>query len=252
MKIIQISDLHLYESEKSLMDMGSFSSPFSTEQSFQTIKKQLLQQDKKGLVIISGDIAQEPSKQAYQRIAKLLHDIPLPCYCIAGNHDKPEYLKRYLNSQNLHTVDYIDKENWRIIFLDTSKSGCPDGHLSTKQLMQLEERLDTEQHVLIAMHHHPVPIHSKWMDDIRLQEPENFLRIINQHPQIKAVIFGHIHQAFDEIHNNIRYLGSISTGIQFIPNQEDMTFSQQAPGYREINLNTDGSIETSIHHIEKQ
>lgn len=251
MKIIQISDLHLYESEKSLMDMGSFSAPFNTEKSFQTVKKQLTQQDENSLVIISGDIAQEPSKKNYQRIEKLLHQIPLPCYCIAGNHDKPEYLKRYLDSQNLHTVDYVDQENWRIIFLDTSKAGHPDGHLSKNQLAQLENRLDTKQHVLIVMHHHPIPIHSKWMDDIRLQEPEHFLHVINQYPQIKAVIFGHIHQAFDEIHNNIRYLGNISTCIQFISNQEDMVFSHETPGYREINLNPDGSIETSIHHIEE-
>ena len=251
MKIIQISDLHLHESENSLMDMGPSLPPFSTEQSFQKVREKICKDNEDCVVIISGDIAQEPSKKAYQRIAKLLHELPFPCYCLAGNHDKPSYLKTYFNSKNLHNTDHLDLDKWRVIFLDTSKSGHPDGHLTEEQLKNLKSLLKTKQHVLIAMHHHPIPINSKWMDDIRLQEANSFLQIVNQHQQIKAVIFGHIHQEFDEIHNGTRYLGNISTCIQFTPNKEDMIFSNQTPGYREINLLPNGTIKTSIQLTEE-
>lgn len=243
MKIIQISDLHLYTSEKSLMDMGSYSAPFSTEKSFQRVHAALLQQNA-DLIIVSGDIAEEPSKETYQRLAPQLNALNSPCYCIAGNHDRPEYIKRYL-----HTAEYLDQEQWRIIFLDTSKIGYPDGHLSTAQLARLKGYLQTDRHILISMHHHPIPIHSQWMDDLRLQSAERFLAIIQQYRQVKAVIFGHIHQAFDETHKNVRYLGTVSTCIQFHSNQEKMLFSNQAPGYREIHLYDDGSIQTTIHFV---
>ena len=246
MKIIQISDLHLYTSINTLMDMGTYSAPFSTEKSFQQVYQAILQRKKTAdLVIVSGDIAEEPSKETYQRLAPLLNALPSPYYCIAGNHDRPEYIKRYL-----HTVEYLDQADWRIIFLDTSKTDCSDGHLSTQELQQLEQYLQTDRHILITMHHHPIPIHSQWMDNLRLQQADEFLDIIQQYSQVKAVVFGHIHQAFDETHQNIRYLGTVSTCIQFHSHQDNMRFSSQAPGYREINLQADGSIQTTIHLIK--
>jgi len=245
MKIIQISDLHLYTSEKSLMDMGSYSAPFSTEKSFQRVYTALLQQKQNtDLIIVSGDIAEEPSKATYQRLAPQLEALNTPYYCIAGNHDRPEYIKEFLQ-----TAEYLDKEQWRIIFLDSSKAGYPDGHLSTTQLTQLKRNLHTDRYILIIMHHHPIPIHSQWMDNLRLQKANHFLTLIQQYPQVKAVVFGHIHQAFDETHKNIRYLGTVSTCIQFHSHQEKMLFSNQAPGYREIHLYGDGSIQTTIHLV---
>jgi Icc protein len=243
MKIIQISDLHLYESEYSLMDMGSYSAPFSTEKSFLSVYHTILQQEQiADLVIVTGDIAEEPASKTYQRLAPLLNALPSPYYCIAGNHDRPDYIKNYLK-----TVHYLDQEQWRIIFLDSSKINHPDGHFSQVELQQLEIYLQTDRHILITMHHHPIPIHSQWMDNLRLQDADKFLNIINRYSQVKAVAFGHIHQAFDETHQNIRYLGTVSTCIQFHSHQENMLFSSQAAGYREINLHADGSIETTIH-----
>ena len=243
MKIIQISDLHLYTSEKSLMNMGVYSAPFSTEESFQRVYNAISQRDTPAdVMIVSGDIAEEPCIKTYRRLAPQLSALGMPYYCIAGNHDRPDYIRRYLN-----TADYLDKGQWRIIFLDTSKAGFPDGHLSSEQLAKLEHYLQTDRHILITMHHHPIPVQSQWMDELRLQEADRFLALIEQYPQVKGVAFGHIHQAFDQTLNNIRYLGTVSTCIQFHPHQKKMLFSNEAPGYREIDLQDDGSIETTIH-----
>ncbi len=246
MKILQISDLHLYQSETTLMDMGSYSAPFSTNDSFQRVCSAIsARENTTDLIIVSGDIAEEPTEKTYQRVAPLLNRLPTPCYCIAGNHDQPKYIEKHLN-----TVNYLDKKHWRIIFLNTHHMGHSDGHLSLEELKQLETHLKTDKYVLIVMHHHPVPIHSRWMDNLSLQQPERFLTIIRRYNTIKAVTFGHIHQAFDETHHNVRYLGSVSTCIQFHSHQEEMQFSDQAAGYREINLHSDGSIDTTIHFVK--
>ncbi len=250
MKIIQISDLHLFESKNDTLNFAETS--VNTYQTFQTVSHYVKQENDTDLIIVTGDITQEPTKKNYQQTAELLQEFSLPIYCLAGNHDNPEYLQRFLNSDGIHSTDYIDKDNWRIIFLDTSKPERPDGHLSKAQLIQLDEFLKTDAHVLIAMHHHPIPIHSEWMDSIRLQQSEGFLNIIKQHSNIKAIIFGHIHQEFDETHNGIRYLGNISTCLQFNSRQTNISASELTPGYRKIKLNSDGSIKTSIHHTKKQ
>lgn len=249
MKIIQISDLHLFATATETMDIAGFS--VNTYQTFQKVRHALQQESDIDLIIVTGDIAQDPSKQAYQHIAKQLHALDAPVYCLAGNHDKPEYLKRFLNTGNLHSIDYLDTESWRIIFLDSSKPNCVAGHFSDEQLTKLAEQLDTHKPILIAMHHHPVPIHSQWMDEIGLQQAEKFINLIKQQEQVKAVIFGHIHQAFDETHHNIRFLGSISSCLQFVAQQDDLVISPQSIGYRHLNLQTNGNIDTYIQLVEQ-
>ena len=102
------------------------------------------------------------------------------------------------------------------------------------------------------MHHHPIPIHSKWMDELGLQNPQDFLQIVNKQANIKGIIFGHIHQAFDETHNTIRFIGSPSTCTQFKSGEDNAIISDLLPAYREITLEANGSIKTNIQYIQQQ
>lgn len=253
MKIIQITDLHLNESASQTQFSDPYAPPIDTEKSFQSVRDTIFHHTPApSIILITGDIAQEPTDKAYQRISTQLQTLNTDCYCLAGNHDDAIKLKKYLNTNNLHSIDYLDSNNWRLIFLDTSKPEQIGGYLSPKQLSQLKSLLDTKLHILIAMHHPPIPIHSQWMDKFGLQAPDNFLKVINKHANIKGVIFGHIHQAFDETHNAIRFLGSPSTCTQFKSKEDNAIIADLPPAYRELTLKSNGSIKTHVYYVPQQ
>ena len=43
------------------------------------------------------------------------------------------------------------------------------------------------------------------------------MTLINQFSNVKAVLSGHVHQAFDVVEQGVRYLTSPSTCVQFKP-----------------------------------
>ena len=114
----------------------------------------------------------------------------------------------------------------------------------------LEQQLQqVSEPTLIALHHPPCSIASDWMDRIKLQNPEELLAIIDQYPQVKLVVFGHIHQAFEEERREVSYLGSPSTCVQFIPKSVEFAIAQAQPGFRLLRLHNDGTFETSIERV---
>jgi hypothetical protein len=72
------------------------------------------------------------------------------------------------------------------------------------------------------------------------------LAVIDRHPTVRAVLWGHIHQVFDATRNGVRYLGSPSTCIQFRPGVDRMLLDAQLPGARWLLLGNDGGIQTGV------
>jgi 3',5'-cyclic-AMP phosphodiesterase len=85
-----------------------------------------------------------------------------------------------------------------------------------------------------------------------IENSQELWAIINQYPQTKAITTGHIHQVMDITTGSVRVLGTPSTCFQF--NLESKTFSVEttAPGYRLINLYTDGRLESNIVRLPEQ
>ena len=44
------------------------------------------------------------------------------------------------------------------------------------------------------MHHHPVLMNSQWIDNHRLINQAQLWQSIEKTPQVKGIIFGHVHQ----------------------------------------------------------
>ena len=76
--------------------------------------------------------------------------------------------------------------------------------------------------------------------------------IIDKYPNIKIVTNGHIHQLIDIKHRGVRVLGTPSTCFQFKPNSQIFSLdAMAAPGYRQITLSSNGSIQTFISRLSK-
>lgn len=61
---------------------------------------------------------------------------------------------------------------------------------------------------------------------------------------------GHVHQQFEARCGQARIMGTPSTCIQFRPDCDNFELDDKSPGYRWLQLNDDGSIETGVERIE--
>ena len=102
------------------------------------------------------------------------------------------------------------------------------------------------KHVMVCLHHPPVPMGSKWLDTVGLANGEDFLERLQSAGRVRLAVFGHVHQAYDEEHDGIRIIATPSTCRQFKPQSEKFAVDERPPAYRRINLSADGSFETEL------
>ncbi len=104
--------------------------------------------------------------------------------------------------------------------------------------------------VLVCLHHHPVPIGSDWLDQIGLANAADFFRIIDASREVRAIVWGHVHQAFDGLRRGVRLLATPSTCAQFLPHSHDFAIDARPPAFRTLELHADGRILTDVHWVD--
>jgi Icc protein len=242
-KLLQITDTHL------LADRGLVLGGFDTEASFQKVVARLRKDLPVDAILVSGDLADRGECGAYEKLRDALEPLDTPVFCIAGNHDDPAMMRAVFSSGAVRYVDAYTLGAWAIVFLCTQIPQRVDGELTTDELLRLEKHLREfrNKHVLVCLHHHPVLIGSSWMDGMRLANPEPLFEILDAYENVQAVLWGHIHQEFSLQRNGVRLLGSPSTCLQFVPGATQFDPDDLPPGYRWLDLLSDGSLETGIH-----
>lgn len=242
LRLIQLSDLHLFGDPSATL-LG-----ITTRQSFEAVLSlALAQPDPPQALILSGDLVQDASAAGYRYLRERLKRTEIPHYCIAGNHDLPALLTEHLGAAGLGAVALRRLAGWNLIFLDSSAAEQVSGVLTPTQLEQLAALLAAETApALICLHHHPLSIGSAWMDQIGVSNGAALLALCERHPQVKAVLFGHVHQAFAEQRGRCWFLGAPATCFQFKPRSVNFALDDQPPGYRELTLYPNGQVRTRI------
>ncbi len=241
--LVQLTDTHLYS------DAAGTLHGVETAASFTRVIDAVAQQDRQpAAVLATGDLSQDGSRASYERFWSLLGGIDCPVLCLPGNHDSPEPMRKVLDDGRYRYCQTEWFGEWCIPMLNTFAAGRAGGHLSPQSLEDLGQVLaeSSESHVLICLHHHPVPMHSRWLDTVGLDNGDDFLKVIAQAPHVRGVLWGHVHQEFDESRDGVRFLASPSTCFQFLPRSDEFALDARPPGYRYIDLQADGSIQTGV------
>ena len=192
-EILQFSDLHLLSQPSDTL------TGINTEESFRSIinaaRKLCWPPD---LILLTGDLSQDPELATYERLRRHLDALGLPCYCLPGNHDKP-IMHQVLNSEKVSCTTQIHAGNWQIICLDSTIPNAEGGFLSESTLQILINNLDQfpSKNVLIALHHHPLPIGCTWLDTMVLKNGDELFSVLRNYPQVMAIVCGHIHQEME-------------------------------------------------------
>lgn len=203
-------------------------------------------------VLVTGDIVQD-DPGGYPHFRRLFGALGLPVLCIPGNHDEPQAMRRELAGSPFVLGGHADLGRWRIVLLDSCLPGSASGRLSREALSGLEAALGSagKRHCMVCLHHHPVPMGSRWLDRVGLENAPEFLATIDRHPNVRAIVWGHVHQTYDGLRKGVRLLATPSTCAQFLPNADDFAVDPRPPAYRTFELRADGSLLTEVVWVEQ-
>lgn len=247
LSILHITDTHLFAAaDERLRGVNTCRSLQAVLKSASTAARPV------DAVLATGDLSQDESAGAYRRFRELLAPLAVPVWCLPGNHDAPERLAATLAGPPFQVGGAVVRGGWTLLLLDSVMAGDHGGRLSAAQLDWLAAALEEhrQRHVLIALHHHVLPLQSRWLDELGLYNAAELLQVIDRAPQLRAVVAGHVHQASDILRKGVRFLTTPSTCFQFLPQVASFAVDRRPPGYRWLELHADGRLETEVAWIE--
>lgn len=205
-------------------------------------------------VLLTGDLTDDGSVAGYEHLREVFCHSQRPVLCIPGNHDDPVALRATLTGAPFVCSGTVDLgEHWRVHLLDSHLPGAVGGRLtaaSAAQLARIGQDDDEGRFHLLALHHPPISMDSAWLDACGLLEPEALLACVDGNERIRAVTWGHAHQARDEWRGQARLLCTPSTNTQFAPGAADFAVDESgAPGYRLLQLTSQGQVATTVRRL---
>ena len=245
-RLLQITDCHiLAEARDCLKGMN-------TRASFEAVC-QTAMADNTGLdlILATGDLSQDASTASYQYLAQQFDELQLPLFWLPGNHDDGNAMREHLHGERISAANQVLIGNWLIVLLDSTINGETWRDISAEQIEFLEACLQAHasRHALVCLHHQAIPSGSEWIDRLGLQQPQTLIDAIKSHDNVRAVLWGHVHQQAHHHRDGIEWMSTPSTCVQFKPGSKTFALDDLPPGYRRINLNRDGSIDTAVERL---
>lgn len=237
--ILQITDTHLFSS-----GIGRLAG-VDTRASLAAVLDMALAERLPDLLLVTGDIAQEPHTEAY---AALVEEVRArysgKLICLPGNHDEPELAPELFElRESLHN-------DWQILTLDSHVPGQEGGEVSAVELDRLAAALAATdaRHILVALHHPPLELASP-LDHGRVANGTQLLEQLAADGRVRGILFGHVHQSVRLEIGDLMLYGSPSTSVQFKPLVRQFALDTRPPGCRWITLRSDGTIATDVSRL---
>ncbi|GHS82870.1 3',5'-cyclic adenosine monophosphate phosphodiesterase CpdA [Pseudomonas sp. PAGU 2196] len=238
--VVQLTDAHLFADPAGTL-LG-----LNTRDSLRHVVAQVRrEQPPIDLLLCTGDLSQDASVASYEAFRELTAPFAVPTRWLPGNHDEAQVMAQ-VAPELVQAVTDIGA--WRVVMLNTAVHGATHGFLEDDQLAALESALKQagERHCLVCFHHQPVDIGCAWIAPIGLRNAQALFAIVERYPQVRALLWGHIHQTWDELREGLRLMATPSTCIQFAAQSEDFKVSEEQPGYRWLRLHADGQLESGV------
>lgn len=242
LRVLQITDPHLMAHKD-----GALLGVVTRDSLSAVIDEVLSVHGQPDLVLATGDLAQDGSETAYRVFGESLSRLGGDSAWMSGNHDNAPVLREIAGEYQADRRQIL-QSGWHFVLLDSSVPGKVFGELAETELDFLESALSEypDTPTLVALHHHPVDIGSDWMEKIGLKNRDAFWRIVDRHPQVRVVLWGHVHQEYERTRNGIQLFATPSTCIQFTAGSSGFSVEPLAPGYRWFEFKGNGEFTTEI------
>ena len=199
-------------------------------------------------ILLTGDLSEDGSEASYRRLAELIETLHVPVCALPGNHDVLELMQCYFPNGPYQDAWVEQAGNWKLLLLNSARPRRIDGCIEASDLLRVNQYLAGASPSLLALHHQPVAIGSAWIDKYRLEQPAGLLNCVADLPQIKGVIWGHVHQVFETQIGATRFMSAPSTAANSLPASAKFTLDPAGPACRWLELFADGRLETGILH----
>jgi 3',5'-cyclic-AMP phosphodiesterase len=242
-RILQVTDPHLF-ADRSASLRGTV-----THDTLVAVLDHIVAEDwQADIVAMTGDLIQDDSREAYQRFCELFAPLGLPVYCVPGNHDIRDYMRAALTAAPFHYCASYQQYNWLVVGIDSCKADSAGGQVAAAEMERLQKLIRNTQaeHVLVCLHHPPLPVGSAWLDGVGLEDGARFLATLAATGKVRGCLFGHVHQAFDEQFEGLRVIGTPSTCRQFKPGSDEFALDEEPPAYRRVELHANGRIKSEL------
>ena len=247
-RVAQITDTHLCAGR------GGTLLQMDTDHSLQAVIDLVLARAAApDLVLGTGDLADGGARGAYQRLHGYLAQLSPNYFCLPGNHDD-----RGLMAEELGEYPCLASEiriaGWQVLMLESQVPGEVGGQMGAEQLDFLQQGLSRAGneglYTLICLHHHPLPVGTAWLDEQIVSDADELFAVLDRHPGVKGVLWGHVHQQIDWLRKGVKLMASPSTCVQFAPGFENFRADDLPPGYRWLELHPDGRIDTGVERVQ--
>lgn len=243
-RILQITDTHLFAKKQATL-LG-----INTWESYQAVLEAIhASQQACDLIVATGDLAQDQSAGAYRYFAEGMASFAAPCVWLPGNHDFQPAMYSTLEAAGISVAKQVLLgDTWQILLLDSQLAGVPHGELSEFQLEWLEHTLaeTPTRQTLLLLHHHPLPSGCRWLDQHSLRNAGALDQVLSAFPRVRHLLCGHIHQQLDVVWQGRQVMATPSTCVQFKPHCASFTLDTIAPGWRWLELHSDGTLTSEV------
>jgi 3',5'-cyclic-AMP phosphodiesterase len=245
-RLVQFTDLHLYGAADGRL-RGIATLP-ALEAALASARRRDASWE---ALLLTGDLVQD-DPAGYARVRELFGRSPVPVYCIPGNHDEVDAMQAALAARPFQIGGTARHGAWLLVMLDSYLHGSATGRVGERELERLDAalRAHPDRHALVCLHHHPVPLGSRWLDAVSLENPAALFDVLDRHTNVRVLVWGHAHQAWEGTRHGVRLLCTPSTCAQFKPGSDSFAIDKRPPGYRWFHLHADGRVETAVEWVE--
>lgn len=249
--LAQISDLHLGEPAKDGVE---------PEECLRTVVAALGRlPNRPDAILVSGDLAEHGSRKEYKLAQKLVGGLGVPIHVLPGNHDDRRKMRKSFGipGKGDAPIDYaVDLGPLRLVVIDSTIPGEDRGDFGPEQLEHLDAELAAapEQPTIVAMHHPPLATGMDDWDGVNLPVPERraLAAVITRHPQVRAIVGGHLHRVTTSSLAGRPVLAAPSTYLLARPDfiAETVELYAGTPGFA-LHALRDGELSTQVEILNR-
>ena len=153
-------------------------------------------------VVFTGDTTQHGSPEEYALLRELLAPLESPLYLVPGNRDDKNALRSAFSDHPelpgsgdfLHYT--VEHHSVRLVAIDSTAPGERKGRFCAQRQDWLDAVLgeQPERPTLLFIHHPPFDVGDHYVGGYRRPEEAAALAdIVGRHPQVAALLCGHVH-----------------------------------------------------------